>query len=80
MSAKEQELMDLKENIEKAKREKSKEEGRLESLMERLKKEHDLDDLDSAAKKVESLDEEIKSLEDEFNKGYQDLKENYQWD
>ena len=79
MPTKEQELLDLKDQIEKGKQEKSKEEGRLELLMEKLKKEHDLDDLDSATKKVEELEGEIKNLEGEFESGYQELKENYEW-
>ena len=80
MTAKEQELLDLKKKIEQAKQEKSKEEGRLESLMERLKKEHGVDNLLQATKKVESLDGEIKTLEEDFEKEYQNLKGNYEWE
>ena len=80
MPDKEQELLDLKEQIERAKQEKSKEEGRLESLMERLKKEHDIDDLDTATKKVEELDKDIEELEKKFEDGFTKLKEDFEWD
>jgi chromosome segregation ATPase len=77
---KEQKLLNLKKQIEKAKEDKSKEEGKLEGLMERLQKEHGVDDLDAASKKVETLDAEIKKLEGEFETGYKELEENYEWD
>lgn len=74
-----QELMKLKDDIEEAKQQKAKDEGRLDSLMERLDTEFGIKTLNEAEKEVAKIEKEITGLEKEYNDGFKKLKENYEW-
>ena len=58
-----QELIDLKDEIERAKEDKAKDEGRLSSLMERLSEEYGLNSLDEAEKKIDEIEKEVSVLD-----------------
>jgi len=74
-----QELIDLKNEIEKAKEEKAKDEGRLASLMERLEEEFGLKSLNDAENKIAEIEKKVSTLDKEYDNGLKKLKENYQW-
>ena len=74
-----QELIDLKDEIERAKEDKAKDEGRLSSLMERLSEEYGLNSLDEAEKKIAEIEKEVSVLDKEYDTGLKDLREKYQW-
>ena len=74
-----QELIDLKNEIDRAKEDKAKDEGRMSSLMERLKEEYGLNSLDEAEKKIAEIEKEVSTLDREYDTGLKKLREKYQW-
>jgi len=74
---KEQELLELKEKIDKAKEKSSELKGELKSLMKELKDDWQCDTTDQAEKKIEEMENEITILNDKIKKGVEKLEEKY---
>lgn len=72
-------LKRLKEEIDLAKEDKAKAEGRLQNLMERLETEFSLSSVKEANAEMERLNKEVKKLEEEVNEKYTKLKDTYEW-
>ena len=73
------ELKKLKEEIESAKAERSKAEGRVEQLFNTLKKEYGLKSLEEAAKHLRKLKSEIEGLQKKFDSKFTKLRKDYEW-
>lgn len=74
-----EELLDLKEKIEKAKTNKAQAEGRKEQLMIELNEKHDCKTLKAAQLKLKKLDRQIKIKTEELNEGMEKLRGEYEW-
>jgi len=74
------ELEKLGTQIETAKSEKSKEEGRLEEMNKTLKAEFEVDSLPEADKLMTKMEKELKVLDEEIEKDYTELRSNYHWE
>ncbi len=72
-------LMKMKEQIEEAKVEKNREEGKLEELLKQLKKEFKCKNLNEAKKILVGMEREIDKEEDALEKGINKLEESYEW-
>lgn len=72
-------LKKLKEEIDTAKEDKAKAEGRLQNLMERLKTEFKLDSVEEAKEEMKRLNNEAEKLEEEVEEKYTKLKQTYEW-
>ncbi len=70
-------LQALKKDIENAKINKSKAEGRLEGLYSQLKENHDCDTLKKAEKKLKTMKKTLNELKQERDEGLSKLKERY---
>lgn len=73
----EEDLLELKEKIEKAKMEKAQIEGRLQGLRERLQKEFNCSSFDEAKKQLEKLEAERDPLEQELREEVEKLRDKY---
>ncbi|MFW5701040.1 MAG: hypothetical protein ACOCWM_05060 [Cyclobacteriaceae bacterium] len=73
----EQELLDLKEEINEAKQKRDKLEGRLEQLTETLKTKFKVNDVKSADKMKEEMKTEIDKLDEQIEKRTKELEEKY---
>jgi len=73
-----QELIDLKNEIEKAKQKQAHDEGRMTSLMERLKDEFGLNSLEEASKEIAKIEKKISKLDREFDTGFKQLQKDYE--
>ena len=72
------ELLELKDNIAKAKNTTAELKGQQNALMKQLKEEWKCDSLEDAEKLLEKMDAEIKSFEDNIEKLMKTLEEKYQ--
>lgn len=73
-----QDLLDLKDEINEAKSEVSKLEGRQEHLMQQLKDDWGCASFKKAKKKIEEFKSEIKKLDDKIEHETEKLQENYE--
>lgn len=76
----EKELLELKEQIEDAKQEVNRLEGRQDGLMSQLQKDWGCKTLGQAKKKLEGLKDEIKDLEGKIESGVAELEERYEFE
>lgn len=72
-----QDLLDLKEKIDKAKAKVSELKGSQKHLMKELKDDWDCATIPAAEKKVEKIKDEIKQLTEKINQGVEELEEKY---
>ncbi len=72
-----EQLEDLEEKFEEKKESLARDEGRLESLQERMMKDFGVQTLKAAEKDLTKLDKEIISSEDELHSKYTELKERF---
>lgn len=72
-------VLELKEEIEKAKINKAKMEGMLKQHLTRLKEDFDCKDLAEAKKKLSALKKEEEELEEEIEDAVEILEAEYQW-
>lgn len=75
----EKELVELKDEIDKAKREYAKGEGQKEQILKSLEKEVGTTNISKAEKIMKSLEKENEELEELIEKKFKELKENYEW-
>ena len=74
----EQELLELKREIEEAKENLSKLEGRKEQLLEQLQKQYGIKTLVAAEKKKKSLGEEIEEWDEKIREATEELENQLQ--
>ncbi len=74
----EQQLLDLKHQIDEAKTNATELTGQQKSLMDRLKKDWNCTTVEQAEKKVEELETEITQLNTSIDKGVKELEEKYE--
>ncbi len=74
----EQQLLDLKHQIDEAKTTATELTGQQKSLMDRLKKDWNCTTVEQAEKKVEELETEITQLNTSIDKGVKELEEKYE--
>ena len=74
------ELEELGTQIETAKSEKAKEEGRLEEMNKTLNTEFEVDSLTKADKLLTTMEKELKAFDEEIEKDYTKLRSNYHWE
>ncbi len=74
----EQQLLDLKHQIDEAKTNATELTGQQKSLMDRLKKDWNCTTVEQAEKKVEELETEITQLNTSIDKGVKELEERYE--
>ena len=72
-----EQLEDLEEKFEEKKDSLARDEGRLESLQERMMKDFGVKTLKAAEKDLANLDKEITGSEDELHSKYNELKERF---
>ena len=73
----EQDLLDLKKDIDEAKTKKSELMGQKKALMDQLKTDWDCKTVEEAQKKLKTMGDEIVGIEDQIEKGVTDLQEKY---
>lgn len=71
-------LQRMKTGVEKAEAEKNQLKGRLDGKYEWMKKEFDIDSLDSARKKLVEMDAELTKEDQEFEKDVAAFENDYQ--
>ena len=71
----EQELFDLKQEIEQGKEDLSRAEGRKEALLEQLQKEYGVTSVSGAEKKIKQLEEEITELNANIETATEELEQ-----
>lgn len=71
-------LLEIKEDIENAKKESSVLEGRKEELLKTLSEEFEVKDLGDAEKLLEKLEKEIEEGEKEIEEGFNKLLKKYE--
>lgn len=76
----EEQLFDLKKEIEKSKSKVSEKKGHLQSLMDDLKKKWDCTTLEQAKKKEKELESRQEKIDGEIEKGLEELEENYEFE
>lgn len=79
MNATARQLLDMKEQIEKAKTNKAQTEGRIQVLMERLDKEHGCETIAEAERAVDKLDKELIKMERQLTVAATELEGAYDW-
>ena len=72
-----QDLLELKEKIDKAKEKSSELKGELKSLAMELKDDWQCDTIKEAEKKIETMESEITVLNEKINTGVTKLEEEY---
>jgi len=72
-----QDLLELKEKIDKAKEKSSELKGELKSLTKELKDDWQCDTIKEAEKKIETMESEITVLNEKINTGVTKLEEEY---
>jgi len=73
----EQDLLDLKKDIDEAKTKKSELMGQKNALMNQLKTDWGCKTVEEAQVKLKTMGEEIEDIEDKIEKGVTDLQEKY---
>lgn len=71
-------LLELKEEIDNAKSETSKLEGKLEHLKGQLKKEWKCNSVKEAEEKLEEMKQESDKIQEKIDKGVRELEEKYE--
>ena len=74
---KEQDLLDLKQEIDEAKTKVSELKGERQYMMKQLQEQWGCANIDAAAKKLEKLRKEEKELQEKIDQGIANLKEKY---
>lgn len=74
----EQQLLDLKHQIDQAKSKAAELKGEQKSLMQQLKKDWECDTIAQAEKNVKEMEKEITTLDDKIKKGVEELEERYE--
>ena len=74
-----QRLLEMKEQIENAKTEKAKLEGRLQGYLEELKTKFKCDSLEEAEKKLKVLKAQKEKAQQAIQTKMDDLENNYEW-
>ena len=72
-------LKNLKDNIDNAKTNLAKLEGRETELLKQLKKDFGVNTIEEAEKKITQLEKEYKKKKESIEKDYKTLKEQYDW-
>ena len=72
-----EQVEELEDKFEEKKESLARDEGRLESLQERMMKDFGVKTLKAAEKDLSKLDKEINSSEDELHSKYTELKERF---
>ena len=75
----EQRLLKLKQALEDARTRKAQAEGRLQSALESLSRDHGCESVAQAEKKLARLEKEIKTERDRLEKMLQELEEAPEW-
>lgn len=75
----EQQLVDLKKEIDSAKQRQSELKGKRKALLETLQTTFGCKTLQEAEKKADRLQEQIDKLEEEKQKGIKEIEENYEF-
>jgi len=75
-----QQLEGIKETIESSKNKKATIQGKIESIMERLKKEFACDTIEDATKLLKKLKSTIEKDETELKDGIEKLQDAFEWD
>lgn len=73
------ELEEIKIEIDKAKRETERDEGKRENIMEQLKKNYKVETLESAVALIAELEEKEEKLKKELVDGFAKMEEKYAW-
>jgi predicted nucleic acid-binding Zn-ribbon protein len=73
-----EEVIALKEEIDKCKTEKAQLEGEQKAILKQLEEDWGCKSIKQAAKKVEEMESEIGQLETEIEEGLQELEEKYE--
>jgi chromosome segregation ATPase len=71
------ELLDLKDEIEKAKQDLSEFKGQQKALMTQLKSEWGCISIEQAEKKLSDMDDELALLDSQIEKGIKEIEEKY---
>ena len=74
MSTNAKELQKLKDDIAKAKQERDRQEGQLQSAMDNLKQEYGVESIKEANEKCKGLDKEIEKKQDELERKAEELE------
>jgi predicted transcriptional regulator len=69
------ELLDIKDQIEKADKRKSELQGQIKELLSRLKKDHGCSSGKEGDKKLEKMQLDLEKMQDKLDKGTADLQE-----
>ena len=75
----EQDLLDLKKKIDRAKTEVSELTGQRNALMKQLREEYNCKSLEEADKELQRMEREVTKLESQIETGMKDLQEKYEW-
>ena len=73
----EQQLLDLKKQIDQAKSEVSELNGREKRLMEQLQKDWGCKTVKEAEKKIKDMETDLASINEQIHKGVEELEEKY---
>lgn len=72
-------LQKIKSQIEKAKTEQSEIQGKRSSTIETMKDKFGVDTIEAAEKELSKRGTELDKMENDFNSGYKELEESYDW-
>jgi len=75
----EQDLIDLRSKIDRAKSRKAEIEGALKQLLKDLKDKFACIDIKAARRKLEQLQKKKEKLQEELEAGVAELEENFEW-
>lgn len=75
---KEQQLLDLKQQIEDAKQSVAELKGEQTALLKQLKDNYKCNTIAEAEKKAQQMQEEIEKLQEQINEGCKELEEKYE--
>lgn len=76
----EEELLDLKKKIDKAKTAVSELKGQQKSLMNQLKTDYGCTTIDQAKKKLSSIEDEITDLQEKIDTGIEEIEKKYNFE
>lgn len=72
-------LLNMREEIESAKVEKNREEGKLEEFLKQIKKRFGCENERAASKVIDKMEAEIEKDNEVFERGVNRLEDNYEW-
>jgi C4-type Zn-finger protein len=72
-----EELLKMKEKVQKAEQEISNVEGRLERIEEEIKSKFNIESMEEVEYKLQEMDEQLNVLENEFESGMKKLEEDF---